>query len=200
MSLVPCRKHSISEPFDWSLFSTVEHLFNPHPPHSPCPKKERIQTKVVLKEGWYLVRGSFTWIYYGKVNKQTKIRIKKWNKKIKFSWVPQHAKTSTIYTTQPITLKITPVHTPEVKIHHLWPNSNFVSQDLIFRQGQVPTRSSSSQHYIITSTIKVSVRLSLNVIQIHKKFKRTLFIRTKTQSAHFWGNTPYQATKQHLNS
>ena len=159
---------------------------------------------MVLK-GWHLVRGSFTWIYDGKVNKQTKRRIKKemvasLGFHSCFSWVPQHAKTSNTYTTQPIMLKKTPVHTPDVKIHCLWQNSNFVSPDLIFRQGQVPTRSLSSQLYIITSTIKVSVKVSLNVIQTHTRFKRTLFIRTKTQSEHFWGNTLYQATKQHLNS
>ena len=37
-------------------------------------------------------------------------------------------------------------------------------------------------------------------IQTHKRFKRTLFIRTKTQSANFRGNPLYQATKRHLNN
>ena len=32
-------------------------------------------------------------------------------------------------------------------------------------------------------------------LQAHKRFKRTLFIRTKTQSANFRGNLFYQATK-----
>ena len=37
-------------------------------------------------------------------------------------------------------------------------------------------------------------------IKTHKRFKRTLFIRTKTQPANFWGNSLYQATtlKQQL--
>ena len=38
----------------------------------------------------------------------------------------------------------------------------------------------------------------VNVIQTHKRFKRTLFIRTKTQSANFRGNRPCQATERHL--
>ena len=35
-------------------------------------------------------------------------------------------------------------------------------------------------------------------IQTYKRFKRTLFIRTKTQSANFGGIPLYQATKRHL--
>ena len=35
-------------------------------------------------------------------------------------------------------------------------------------------------------------------IQTHKRFKRTLFIKTKTQSANFWGNPLCQATKRHF--
>ena len=38
-----------------------------------------------------------------------------------------------------------------------------------------------------------------NCIQTHKRFKRTLFIRTKTQSANFRGNPVCQATEQRLN-
>ena len=37
-------------------------------------------------------------------------------------------------------------------------------------------------------------------IQTHKRFRRTLFIRTKTQSANFWANPLCQATKRHLNN
>ena len=38
----------------------------------------------------------------------------------------------------------------------------------------------------------------VNVIQTHKRFTRTLFIRTKTQSANFRVNRLRQATKRHL--
>ena len=41
-------------------------------------------------------------------------------------------------------------------------------------------------------------RLFWSKIQIHKRFKRTLFIRTKTHSANIRGNPISQATKQHL--
>ena len=37
-------------------------------------------------------------------------------------------------------------------------------------------------------------------VQTHTRFKRTLFIRTKTQPAHFRSNPLYQATKRHLNN
>ena len=37
-------------------------------------------------------------------------------------------------------------------------------------------------------------------IKTHKRFKRTLSMTTKTQSANFWGNSLYQATKQNLNN
>ena len=36
--------------------------------------------------------------------------------------------------------------------------------------------------------------------QTHERFKRTLFIRTKTHSANFRGYRLYQATKRHLNN
>ena len=39
----------------------------------------------------------------------------------------------------------------------------------------------------------------LSKLRTHEKFKRTLFIQTKTQSANFRGNPLYQATKQQLN-
>ena len=39
-----------------------------------------------------------------------------------------------------------------------------------------------------------------NKIQTHKRFKRTLFIRTKTQHANFRGTSLYQATKLRLNN
>ena len=35
-------------------------------------------------------------------------------------------------------------------------------------------------------------------IKTRKRFKRTLFIRTKHQHANFRGNSLYQATKRHL--
>ena len=37
-------------------------------------------------------------------------------------------------------------------------------------------------------------------IQTHERFNRTLFIRTKTQSANFRGNPLRQATKRYLNN
>ena len=36
--------------------------------------------------------------------------------------------------------------------------------------------------------------------QTHKRFKRTLFIKTETQSANFRGNPRCQATKRHLSN
>ena len=42
-----------------------------------------------------------------------------------------------------------------------------------------------------------SFLLNLFLIQTWKRFKITLFIRTKTQSANFWGNPLLQATKRH---
>ena len=39
-----------------------------------------------------------------------------------------------------------------------------------------------------------------NKIQRHKSFKRTLFIKTKTQSANVRGDPLYQATKRNLNN
>ena len=42
--------------------------------------------------------------------------------------------------------------------------------------------------------------LSFDRIQTHKRLRRTLFIRTKTQSANVPGNPLCQATKRHLNN
>ena len=40
--------------------------------------------------------------------------------------------------------------------------------------------------------------LIMTLIQTHKRFKRIIFIRTKTQSANFLGNPFYHATERHL--
>ena len=49
--------------------------------------------------------------------------------------------------------------------------------------------------------VKLSKEIhTMNMTQTHKRFKGTLFIRTKTPSANFRGNPLYKSTKRHSNS
>ena len=50
----------------------------------------------------------------------------------------------------------------------------------------------------VLRTFSTSLKSEQSKIQTHIRFKRTLFIRTKTQSESFGGNPLYQPTKRHF--
>ena len=62
------------------------------------------------------------------------------------------------------------------------------------------SRASSNQRPVLTDRITPVINYSVPRSKHVKRFKRTLFIRTKTQSANFGGNPLYQAAKRDLNN